>query len=370
MFKKIFTVLVVYLFVLGCQNNSNTLRIKGTADLVNGSKIYHVVADINNQPKTLDTLIINQKSFDLKIEIDEPSFHFLQINGQNGTFPFIAENGKLNVELYKDSLGTSKATGTVSNDDFMRYKSETKVYIESLNDIGNDLQQAMILKDSLLAQDLQEQYQEVREQIQDYELEFLKEAPNSLISILILERLVANNTLTIEEAKSLFESLSDRIINTKSGRAVKQQLEQSPKAEVGKIAPPFEGPNPEGNQFALQSGLGKVTIIDFWASWCRPCRIENPNLVQLYHRNKNRGLSIVGVSLDKDKNKWIKAIQDDGLIWNHVSNLQFWNDPIAKLYKVTAIPATFLLDNEGIIIARDLRGFDLYNKVEELLNKM
>ena len=113
-----------------------------------------------------------------------------------------------------------------------------------------------------------------------------------------------NNTLTINEAKSLFESLSDRIKNTKSGRAVKQQLEQSPKAEVGKIAPPFEGPNPEGNQFALRSGLGKVTIIDFWASWCRPCRIENPNLVQLYHRNKNRGLSIVGVSLDKDKNKW------------------------------------------------------------------
>jgi len=139
---------------------------------------------------------------------------------------------------------------------------------------------------------------------------------------------------------------------------------------VGQLAPEFEGPSPDGNSFALKSNLGKITIIDFWASWCRPCRVENPNLVQLYRKNRNKGLSIVGVSLDKDKNKWIKAIEDDGLTWSHVSNLQFWNDPIAKLYKVTAIPATFVLDENGVIIAKDLRGIELYNKVEELLNKI
>ncbi len=111
-----------------------------------------------------------------------------------------------------------------------------------------------------------------------------------------------------------------------------------------------------------------MTIIDFWASWCRPCRIENPNLVKLYLENKNRGLNIVGVSLDKEKNKWVRAIEDDGLVWDHVSNLMFWNDPIAKLYKVSAIPATFVLDKNGVIVARDLRGMELYKKVEELLS--
>ena len=370
MFRTLLVLSVVSLLLSNCQSDSNTLKIKGSSDLSDGSLLFLIVADSNNQPKTLDTLTVNKGTFDLKTQISEPEFHFIQIEGQNTTFPFIAENGTVSLEIYKDSIGLSKATGTVSNDDFMKYKSETKVYIESLNGIGNDLQQALILKDSLLAQDLQQQYQEVRVQIQDYELDFLKAAPNSLLSILILERFVANKVLPNEEAKALFEGLSDRIKNTKSGRAVKQQVEKASEAEVGQLAPEFEGPSPDGNSFALKSNLGKITIIDFWASWCRPCRVENPNLVQLYRKNKNKGLSIVGVSLDKDKNKWIKAIEDDGLTWSHVSNLQFWNDPIAKLYKVTAIPATFVLDENGVIIAKDLRGIELYNKVEELLNKI
>ena len=138
---------------------------------------------------------------------------------------------------------------------------------------------------------------------------------------------------------------------------------------VGDKAPELAYTNPDGKIMKLSDLKGKVVLIDFWASWCRPCRVENPNLVQLYRSNKERGLSIVGVSLDRDKNKWIKAIEDDGLVWDHVSHLQFWNDPIAKLYKVSAIPATFVLDENGVIIARDLRGMELYTKVEELLSK-
>ena len=370
MYRHFYLVPVFMFFLCGCKNNSNILRIKGKIDSDNTTKIYHIIADLNNQPKTLDTLDINQGIFELETELNEPSFHFLQISGQNGTFPFIAESGTVKINLFKDSLGASKATGTISNDDFMRYKNETKPYIESLNGIGNDLQQAMILKDSLLVQDLQEQYQDVRDQIQNYELNFLKNSPNSLISILILERFVSNNTLSKEESKTLYNMLSDRIKKTTSGKAVKNLIDQPEKAEVGNVAPPFEGPTPDGKKFALKNALGKITIIDFWASWCRPCRIENPNLVQLYQKNKDRGLNILGVSLDKDKEKWVKAIEDDGLIWNHVSNLKFWNDPIAKLYQVSAIPATFLLDDKGIIIARNLRGLALYNKVEELLNSM
>jgi len=368
--KKLIILMTLGLLVSSCQNNSTTLKIKGAADLDDNSTIYHIVADLNNQPTTLDTLTVNKGVFNLVTEIAEPNIHFLQIAGQQGSFPFIAESGTVTIELYKDSLGLSKATGTQSNDDFMRYKSETKVYIESLNAIGNDLQQAMILKDSLMADDLQQQYQDVRDQIQQYEIDFIKSSSNSLISILILERLVANKVIPINEANDMFELLSDRIKNTRSGRAIQKQFDEPPKAEVGQVAPTFEGPSPEGPQFALENGLGKVTIIDFWASWCRPCRVENPNLVQLYRSNKDRGLRIVGVSLDKEKNKWIQAIKDDGLVWNHVSNLQFWNDPIAKLYKVSAIPATFILDDKGVIIARDLRGIELYNKVEELLSKM
>jgi peroxiredoxin len=272
--------------------------------------------------------------------------------------------------LYKDSLGSSRATGTVSNDDFMQYKSDTQVYIASLNGIGNDLQQAMILNDTLLAEDLKEQYQDVRDQIQEYELNFIKSAPNSFISILILERFVANNIIQIPEAKELFDGFTERIKNTPSGKAIGDLLKKTPKAEVGQLAPLFEGPDPDGGTFSLEDRLGKITIIDFWASWCRPCRVENPNLVRLFNKHKDKGLQIVGVSLDRTKPKWIQAIADDGLVWDHVSNLQFWNDPIAKLYKVSAIPATFILDENGVILTRDLRGPMLERKIDELLGNM
>ena len=370
MYKNLIALLYLVLISIACQDGSTTLKIKGSTDLEDGNTLYHIVADQNNQPKTLDTIKVISGYFELKTEIIEPNIHFLQINGKQGTFPFIAENGTVKIQVYKDSLGTSTAKGTISNDDFMKYKSETKIYIESLNGIGNDLQQARILKDSLLADDLKEQYQDVRDQIQTYELDLIKSSPNSLISVLILERFVSNKIIPIKEAKFIFESLSNRIINTDSGRIIQKQLEETPKAEVGQIAPLFEGPNPKGGNFILENGLGKVTIIDFWASWCRPCRVENPNLVQLYRKNKDRGLSIVGVSLDREKSKWIRAIEDDGLVWDHVSNLKFWNDPIARLYKISAIPATFILDENGVIIARDLRGIALYNKVEELLDKI
>ena len=370
MLKKIIVFSSLVLIYASCDTSSSTLKIRGNTDLPDGTDLYHLVADQNNQPKTLDTIKVNSGYFELKTEIIEPNIHFLQINGKQGTFPFIAENGTVDIQVYKDSLAASEARGTVSNDDFMRYKSETKIYIESLNGIGNDLQQAMILKDSLLAEDLKEQYQDVRDQIENYELNFIKDSPNSLISVLILERFVTNKIIPISESKSIFETFSNQIKNTNSGRIIQKQLEATPKAEVGQIAPSFKGSSPTGDQFVLESKLGKITIIDFWASWCRPCRVENPNLVQLYRKNKDRGLNIIGVSLDREKSKWVQAIEDDGLIWDHVSNLKFWNDPIAKLYKVSAIPATFILDENGVIIARDLRGIELYNKVEELLNRI
>ncbi|MDB4284905.1 AhpC/TSA family protein [Flavobacteriaceae bacterium] len=370
MLHKIISSFVLILLLTSCQGPSNALRLKGTVDLSDGNAILHIISDLNNQPRVIDTLPVRSGSFDLEVEIIEPGVHFLQIQGDQASFPFIAEPGTVNVEIYKDSLGVSKATGTTSNDDFMRYKLETRVYIASLNGIGNDLQQAMILKDSLLAQDLQEQYQDVRDQIKSYELSFIKEASDSFISILILERFVSNKAISISEAREIFEGFSDRIKMSASGKGVEKQLIPSEKPEVGEFAPLFNGPNPDGIALSLKDRLGKVTILDFWASWCRPCRVENPSLVRLYQKHQDSGLRIVSVSLDKAKPQWVQAIADDGLIWDHISNLKFWNDPIAKLYHVSAIPATFILDEKGVIVAQDLRGIQLERKVEELLRSL
>lgn len=120
---------------------------------------------------------------------------------------------------------------------------------------------------------------------------------------------------------------------------------------------------------SLKESLGKVTIVDFWASWCEPCRIENPNMVALYKEFHSKGLNIVGVSLDKDAAKWKAAIAKDKLTWTHVSHLKFWEEPIAIQYQVESIPATFILDTSGKVIAQNLQGEELYAKIRELLSK-
>ncbi|MCB9231698.1 MAG: TlpA family protein disulfide reductase [Bacteroidia bacterium] len=137
---------------------------------------------------------------------------------------------------------------------------------------------------------------------------------------------------------------------------------------VGATPPEISLPDQNGNILTLSSLKGKYVMIDFWASWCRPCRAENPNVVRLYKQYHNKGFEVLGVSLDKEKNAWMAAIQQDGLVWKHVSDLQFWQSRAAQDYGVNSIPMTFLLDKEGKIIGKNLRGPALEEKLKELFN--
>lgn len=137
---------------------------------------------------------------------------------------------------------------------------------------------------------------------------------------------------------------------------------------VGDLAPDLVFPDPNGKTRKLSDLRGKVVLIDFWASWCRPCRMENPNVVKVYNNYKDKGFEVFSVSLDQQKNSWTKAIKDDGLVWeNHVSDLKYWHSEAASIYNVNAIPATFLIDEKGVIVAKNLRGQSLENALAKLL---
>ena len=360
---------VTLLTLVAC-SSPHDLEISGKINSTDPVNIIRYVPDTNNQPRPFDTVAAVDGVFTFKVSVDKPQLNFIVVEGRNENFPFVAEKGQLNMQIDIDNFAQSKTTGSLSNDDYMAYKSKTEEIASQLNQLATEINQARQLNDNLLVDDLQKQYTTAQQGIQLYEKEVVKNNPDSYLSALLLERMLNNKSMSPLQIKPLFESYSERIRTSKLGQLLQAKINApiSPTA-IGSEAPNFTAPTPEGGSLELKQSLKKITILDFWASWCRPCRIENPNLVRTYNKLKDQGLHVVSVSLDRDKNRWIQAIKDDGLTWDHVSNLQYWRDPVAQLYKVSSIPATFILDENGVIIAKNLRGPQLEATLTQLIQQ-
>ena len=362
---RLMTLLSLILFLASCQTSDYTLNI--SVDAEDNNNVFLIALDDNNQPQTLDTLSIQGGVASYTSTIELPEMHYLLLEGNRDVVPVVLEPGEIMVEIYKDSIRASKASGTKSNKDFRRYIKSSTPLIDDLFGIQNEMRNAMISRDSLAFVDLQEQLNEMQAKFKDFQVSFVSENTDSYISTLILEQLILNKGIENEEAQTIFNAFSKTIKKTKSGLKIEKTIFPSddksvnPDAEkkedgdvsVGSKAPNFTAPNLDGNPQGLYATLGKYTLVDFWASWCGPCRLESPKLVEAYNLYKDKGLAILSVSLDKNDKSWRKAIENDNLNWNHVSNLKRWEDPIAALYGVTSIPQLFLLDENGQVIARD-----------------
>ena len=281
----------------------------------------------------------------------------------------IIEAGKINAEIYTDNLTTSLVTGTRSNNDLNKYRDETKSLVENINKLASDQQQAIFNNNIELASKLRKDISRNEQEIMLYEWDFIINNEDSYMSALLLEVFMVENKVNKDSIIEVYNTFSNRIKISNVGKNIADLLRQyEDPINVGELAPDFTAPSLDGGNITLSENLGKVTLIDFWAAWCRPCRIENPNLVRLYKKYNSSGLQIIGVSLDRTKEQWEKAISDDNLPWIHVSNLDFWNDPVARMYSIRAIPQSFLLDENGYVIAKNLRGLSLEQKVESALS--
>ena len=355
--------------LLGCESNNKSFELNGTTDLDDGVVIYRIVPNSVNQPIKMDSTVVRKGRFNFSSQVNEIDVNFITIKDKTSNIPFILESGRIDMKVYNDSLDASQIEGSRSNDDLNSYRSKTKSIVSSLNKIANEIQIANSLGDNLLVVDLQNQYREKQTELLNFELDLAKNNNGSYLSVLMLEKLINEKTIDIKTAKELTASYNPEILNSRVGKILVEKVNApTDPTSIGEIAPNFEGPSPTGEVLNLSDLKGKVTIIEFWASWCRPCRVENPNLVRLYKEMHPKGLEIVGVSLDRTKASWLRAIDDDGLIWNHVSNLKFWQDPIAKLYNIRAIPASFIIDQEGRIIDKNLRGAQLAARISQILN--
>ncbi len=376
--RRIALILTTLLIYACAKEEGHT--VSGTATgITDGTEIYLQELGENNKMIPLDTAVVTSESFKFeKVAIQGTGLNILSVEGIAGRLLLVKEPAAATVTLYKDSLGVSKVTGGEENVRFNDYiinnqkRNRKKSLLQQKANIAN------AQTDGIAAQDYMAQIKEIDEAFISEKKTLIEQYPSSIVAIVALSDLINAKVIQIDESEEYFSSLDTEIQNSTIGNSIKTYIAQLKSqriaegfASIGNKAPAFQAPTPDGKELALSETLGKYTIIDFWASWCRPCRMENPNVVRVYNKYHDKGLNIISVSLDREgqSERWKQAIQKDEMDWYHVSNLKFWQDPVARAYGVRAIPATFLLDENGIIIAKDLRGQALEAKMAELLGE-
>ncbi len=273
------------------------------------------------------------------------------------------ENGNV-VITGADSVKTAKITGSKLNDDNAKLAAAIKPVLDKAVVLNNEYQKTPEADRPKLV----EKYTVLQNEQKAVLKKFIQQNPASFVSLDALHSF-AGPAPDYNEIMPLFSVLAPDIQNSENGKAYKAALDQLKATAVGSIAPDFTQNDPSGKPVSLSSFKGKYVLLDFWASWCQPCRQENPNVVKAYNQYKTKNFTVLGVSLDKpnDKEAWLKAIKDDGLTWNHISDLKYWNSEVVALYSIHGIPQNFLIDPTGKIIAKNLRGEELEQTLAKLL---
>ncbi|WP_395045016.1 redoxin domain-containing protein [Flavobacterium sp.] len=372
--KKIAFIALLSTLLFSCSKvKDGEFILEGEAKgIANGKKVVLHKQDDSLGMIPIDTTSVKDGKFTFKGKVKEPFMHLIQIEGINvETFYTILETGEIKMVIDKDSIQKTRISGTYNNDEMQSFTDKRNEFQATIKEFEYKNQSKLAIaqneNDQKTIKQLQADYAVLQKKLKDYVVKYIEGNPKSYISTLLIGSLFAEFEPDLQLIEKYYNGLDESLKNNTEGKKILKKLKEFKKVDVGKRAPDFSAKSPEGKVISLKETLGKVTIIDFWASWCAPCRQENPNVVALYNEFHAKGLNIIGVSLDEDATKWTEAIAKDGLTWTHVSNLKKWKDPIAVQYGINSIPKTFVLNSFGVVVAKDLSGKELRAKIEELL---
>ena len=388
MYKALLCLSVTFL-LWGCQQKqppAPSLYISGTIKYPETGLVLleeyddKQVVVIDTLEVSLDTLSLAESPngiwiqgvFKHPVNIDEPGYYRLNFY-EKQMVNLILSDSDLKVEVDGNApRGQALISGSKEMDQLNSVNNLVQEFQQKVGQLNIQFTQAN-------AQGEQEKMTQLREEFEELDKQHksvLKDEIRKMGSSLAVLQVIGN--LDTEQDFELLDSLGNIFAanppDTKHTQnflsyvdQVRAQNSSRAHVQIGKVAPEINLPNPQGEYVALSSLRGKIVLVDFWAQWCRPCRMENPNIVAAYQKYKDQGFEVFGVSLDRTKDRWLQGIEEDGLDWVQVSDLKYWQSAAAKTYGINAIPASFLLDRDGTIIAKNLRGPALHAKLREIM---
>ncbi len=368
--KKLFPFLLAVLLISSCATKEDGFVVDGTISNYDSGKLF-LKQYSQGAFTTIDTAEVQNNSFTFTGELAYPELLFIQVgDNERQIASFFAENTNISINLNADSLQGIKVSGSTAHDEFTAYTDSVKIYREQLKPLYDQWYALQDETDDIKQKEIEERIEAIMNNQRIFTEDFVAENTNSIVAAYLLRRELSYN-MEVAELDSFIALIDTSLHGSSYMLELKEQAETMRAVAIGQPAPDFALPDTSGNTMALSdlSGDYEYLLLDFWAAWCGPCRQENPNLVAIYEDYHDDGFEILGVSFDRTREDWVKAIHDDNLTWPQISDLQYWQSAAGKLYGIRSIPSNVLLDEDGIIIARNLRGDDLRTKMEELLGE-
>ncbi len=350
------------------QKNSNTggFTINGIVRGMDSGWIYFSHYDSARDFK--DSVRIKQQQFTYTGKVSAPSQFFMWVRTSKGMqqIDLFVEDTLINMQVNKDTMINTVITGSPVEDQFIEYKKALKPIMDKTMQLYGAYDDARSAGNKPAMDSIEKLMDNVDKEKQDMVKGFVEKNPSSIIGAWAV-----STTFLYEPDLKLLEEFygkfSPSVQQCKYAKTIKKEIDVEEKLQPGMVAPEFTQNDTTGKPVALSSFRGKYLLVDFWASWCHPCRNENPNVVAAYKKYKDKNFTILSVSFDKNKANWEKAINDDGLMWTQVCDLKAWENEAGQLYGIKAIPSNYLLGPDGKILAHNLRGEELVKKLAEVL---